>query len=47
VRTGVAADAREVVFEDTAREELVGHLRHDGRPRAVLAGEAVVVDRGD
>jgi hypothetical protein len=45
VRTDVAADAREVVFEDTAREELVGHLGHDGRPRAVLAGEAVVVDR--
>ena len=45
VRTGVAADAREFVFEDTAREELVGHLRHDGTPGAVLAGEAVDVDR--
>jgi hypothetical protein len=40
VRTGVAADAREIVFEYTAREELVGHLRDDGTPRAVLAGEA-------
>ena len=44
MRTGVAADAREVVFEDTVREELVSHLRHDETPWAVLAGEAIVVD---
>ena len=44
VRTGVAADAREAVLEDPAREELVGNLSDDRTPRAVRAGEAVVVD---
>ena len=42
---GVAADAREPVLEDAAREELVGDLRDDGATRAILAGEAVAVDR--
>ena len=39
VRAGVAADAREPVVEDAAGEELVGDLRDDGAPRAVLARE--------
>ncbi len=41
----MAADAREPVLEDAAREELVGDLRDDGATRAILAGEAVAVDR--
>ena len=41
---GVAADAREPMVEDAAREELVGDLRDDGATRAVFAGEAVLVD---
>gem|GEM_PF-6685995 len=45
VRAGVAADAREAVREHAARQKLVGYLSDDGTPRAVLAGEAVVVDR--
>ena len=44
MRTGVAADAREAVLEDTKRQEVVGRLRTDGTARAVLAGEALVVD---
>ncbi|MBC8086732.1 MAG: hypothetical protein H7Z40_05665, partial [Phycisphaerae bacterium] len=42
---GIAADAGEAVLEDAAGEKLVGDLRDDGPPRAVLAREAVVVDR--
>ena len=45
VRTVVTANTREPVVEDTAREELLGDLRDHGAPRAVLAREAVVVDR--
>jgi len=45
VGTGVAADAREAVLEHAARQELVGDLRHDRTPRAILAREALVVDR--
>ncbi len=45
VRTGCAADAGEAVLEDAAREDLSGHLPDDGTPPAVLAGEALVVDR--
>ena len=41
VRAGVAADARELVVEDAAREELVGDLRDDGAPQAVLALDRV------
>ena len=33
------------MLEDAAREELIGHLPHDVTPRAILAGEALVVDR--
>ena len=48
-RTVVAADTRAPVLEHAAGEELVGDLRHDLRhdraPRAVLAGEALVVNR--
>ena len=43
VRTRVTADARKAVFKDAAREELVGHLRYDGAPRAVCGGEALVI----
>ena len=45
VRTRVAADAGEAVLQHAAGEELVRDLRHDGAPRAVLAHEALVVDR--
>ena len=45
VRAGVTANTREPVVEDAAGEELVRDLRDDGPPGAVLAGEAVVVDR--
>ena len=45
VRACVAADAREAVLQHTAGEELVGDLRHDGPPRAVLAGEAILIHR--
>jgi len=44
VRTVVTANTREPVVEDTTGEELVGHLRDHGAPRAVLAREALVVD---
>lgn len=33
------------MLEDAAGEELVGHLRDDGTPRAVRAREALVVHR--
>ena len=45
VRTVVAADAGEAVLQHAAGEERVGHLRDDGTPGAVLAREAVVIDR--
>jgi len=45
VRAGVAADAGEAVLEDATRQELVGDLRDDRAPRAILAGEPLVVDR--
>ena len=45
VFTVVAADARKPMFENAAREELVGDLRDDGAPRAVLAREPLVLDR--
>ena len=45
VRAGIAADAGEVVLEHATGEEPVRHLRDDGPPRAVLAREAIVVDR--
>jgi hypothetical protein len=37
--------ARKPVVEDAAGEELVGHRRDHGAPRAVRAREALVVDR--
>ena len=43
--TGVTADAREAVLEDTAGEELVRDLADHGAPRAVLVREALVVHR--
>jgi len=45
VRAGVTADACDAVIEDPIGEELVGDLRDDRAPRAVLAREALVVDR--
>jgi len=45
VGTGVAADAGEAVLQHAAGKELVGDLRHDGAPRAVLARKALIVDR--
>ena len=45
MRTRSAADAREPVLEHPAGEELVSDLCDDGPPGAVLAGEAVIVDR--
>jgi hypothetical protein len=45
VRTGIAADASEPVFEHAAGEELLRHPRDDGTPRAIRAREALVVDR--
>jgi len=33
------------VFQDPTGEELVGHLRDDGPPGAVLPSEAFVIDR--
>lgn len=45
VRAGVAADAREAVLQHPAGEELVGHLRHNGTPRAVVPRKAAVIDR--
>jgi len=45
VRAGVAADAGEAVLEDATRQELVGDLRDDRAPRAILAGKPLVVDR--
>lgn len=45
VATGVTADAREPMLEDAAGEALVRDLGDHGAPRAVLAREAVVVDR--
>ena len=45
VRAGVTADACEAVIEDPIGEELAGDLRDDRAPRAVLAREALVVDR--
>ncbi len=44
VRTVVTANTREPVLEAAARQELIGDLRDDGTPRAVLAREALVVD---
>jgi len=44
VRARLAAAAGEPAIEHAAGEELVGHLRDDGAPRAVLACEALVVD---
>jgi hypothetical protein len=45
VRAGIAADAGEPVLEHPAGEELVSHVADHRTPRAVLAGEAVAVDR--
>ena len=45
MRAGVAADAGEAVLQHATRQKLVGHLRDDGTPGAILAREAVVVDR--
>jgi hypothetical protein len=45
VRTVVTANTREPVVEDAAGEELLGDLRDDGAPRAVLAREELVVYR--
>jgi hypothetical protein len=45
VRTVVTANTREPVVEDAAGEELVGDLCDHGAPWAVLAREALVVDR--
>ena len=45
VRTVVTANTREPVVEDATGEELVGHLRDHGAPRAVLTREAFVVHR--
>ena len=45
VGTGVTPDAREPVLEDAAGKERVRDLRDHGAPRAVLAREALVVDR--
>ena len=45
MRTVVAANTREPVVEHAAGEERVGHLRDHGATRAVLAREALVVDR--
>ena len=40
-----APDPREPVVQDAAGEELVGHLAHDGAPRAVGLREPLVIDR--
>jgi hypothetical protein len=45
VCTIVAPDACEAVLQYAAREELLRNLRDHWAPRAVLAGEAVIVDR--
>ena len=45
VRAGVAADAGKAVLQHAAGEELLGDLRDDRTPRAVLAHETVVADR--
>jgi hypothetical protein len=42
VRARVTTDAGEAVLQHAAREKLVGDLRDDGTPRAVLAREALV-----
>ena len=43
--TIVAPHACEAVLQYAAREELLGNLRDHGAPWAVLAREALVVDR--
>jgi len=45
VRARIAADACEPVLQHAAREERVSDLRDHGPPWAILAREAVVVDR--
>ncbi len=45
VRAGIAADARESVVEHAAGEERVSDLCDHGPTGAVLASEAVIVDR--
>ena len=45
VPAGVTADAGEAVLQDPTGEELVGHLRDDEPPGAVLPSEAFVIDR--
>ena len=45
MRAVVTTNTREPVVEHAAGEELVGDLCDDGPPGAVLAGEAVFVDR--
>ena len=45
VPAGVTADAGEAVLQDPTGEELVGHLRDDEPPGAVLPSEAFVLDR--
>jgi len=45
VRARIAADAGEPVLQHAAREERVSDLRDHGPPWAILAREAVVVDR--
>ena len=41
----VAADPREAVLEEPARQELIRHVPDDRTPRAVLTRKAIVVDR--
>ena len=45
VRAGIAADAGEPVLQHPAGEKLVGHAADHRTPRAILAREALVVDR--
>ena len=45
MRAGIAADAGEAVLQHAAGEEVVGDLCEDGATWAILAREAVVVDR--
>ena len=45
VRARITADAGEAVLQHATRQKLVGDLRDDGAPWAILAREAVVVDR--
>ncbi len=44
VRARLAVDAREPVLEHPTGEERVSDLCDEGRPGAVLMGEAVIVD---